>query len=173
MAEIFPFHLTTRPTEFVSSITTLRAVESADLPVLFEHQLDPEAARMAAFPSRQREAFMAHWAALLANPANAARTIVHDGNVAGNIGAWTDAATGARQVGYWIGRDYWGRGIASAALAKFIEEEKTRPLTAGVVRHNAASIRVLQKCGFVVVREERFTGRDGHSVEELILRLGA
>ena len=115
---------------------------------------------------------MAHWAKLLANPANAARTIVHDGSVAGNIGAWTDAGSGERLVGYWLGRGYWGRGIASAALAQFLDEEKTRPLSAHVVRHNAASIRVLQKCGFVAVGEERFTGSDGQAVEEIVLRLG-
>lgn len=152
-------------------VTTLRAVQSADLPVLFEHQLDPEAARLAAFPSRQHDAFMAHWAKLLANPANAARTIVHGGRVAGQIGAWTDAGSGERMVGYWIGREYWGQGIASAALAQFIGEERARPLTARVVRHNPASIRVLQKCGFVVVGEDRFTGADGQVVEEIVLRL--
>lgn len=155
----------------MSPVTTLRAVQSADLPTLFEYQLDPEAVRLAAFPSRQREAFMAHWADILANPANAARTIVHDGSVAGNIGAWTDAGTGERLVGYWIGRGYWGRGIASAALAQFLDYEKARPLTARVVRHNPASLRVLQKCGFVVIGEDRFTGRDGQPVEEFVLRL--
>jgi RimJ/RimL family protein N-acetyltransferase len=156
----------------VSPVTTLRAVLSADLPTLFEFQLDPESARLAAFPSRQRDAFMAHWTGVLANPANAALTIVRDGSVVGNIGAWTDAGTGERLVGYWIGRDYWGRGIASAALAQFLDCEQARPLTAQVAKHNAASLRVLQKCGFVVIREDRFTGSDGQPVEELVLRLG-
>ena len=155
----------------MSPITTLRAVQADDLPTLFEHQLDPEAVRLAAFPSRQREAFMAHWARVLANPANALRAIVHDGSVVGHIGAWTDAGSGERLIGYWIGRDYWGRGIASAALAQFLDWEKTRPMHAHVVRHNAASIRVLQKCGFVVVDEERFTGSDGQPGEEVALRL--
>lgn len=156
----------------MSPVTTLRAVQAADLPVLFEYQLEPEAVRLAASPSRQREAFMAHWAGILANPANAARTIIRDGSVVGHIGAWTDAGTGERLVGYWIGRGHWGRGIASAALAQFLDEEKARPLTARVVRHNPASLRVLQKCGFVVIGDERFTGPDGQPVEELVLRLG-
>ncbi|MEJ1972141.1 MAG: GNAT family N-acetyltransferase [Lacunisphaera sp.] len=156
----------------MTPVITLRAVQSADLPTLFEHQLDPEAVRLAAFPSRSREAFMAHWAGVLANPANVARTIVHNGSVAGHIGTWTDAGTGQRLVGYWIDRTYWGRGIASAALAQFLDEEKTRPLTACVARHNAASLRVLQKCGFVVVGEDRFTDAEGQSVKELVLRFG-
>src|SRR5688572_12779328 len=144
MRRIFHFIAIKHPIAAVPPVTILRAVQAADLPVLFEYQLDPEAVRMAAFPSRQRDTFMAHWARVLADPANAARVIVRDGSVVGNIGAWTDAGTGERLVGYWIGRDYWGRGIASAALEQFIDYEKARPLTARVVRHNLASIRVLQ-----------------------------
>ena len=37
----------------------------ADLPVFFEHQLDPEATHMAGFPSSDRESFMAHWNRIL------------------------------------------------------------------------------------------------------------
>jgi hypothetical protein len=39
----------------------LRNVTDEDLPIFFEHQRDPEALRMAAFPSRERDAFMIHW----------------------------------------------------------------------------------------------------------------
>lgn len=152
-------------------VIRLRAVESADLPTLFEHQLDPEATRLAGFPSRPRDAFMAHWAKIIADPALVARTIVYDGHIAGHIGAWKDAGTGEHLVGYWIGRDYWGRGIASAALAQFLDEETARPLTARVVKHNTPSLRVLQKCGFTLSGEDRFTEPDGQAIEELILTL--
>ncbi len=152
---------------------TLRAIEAADLPVFFEHQLDSEATRMAAFPSRERDAFMAHWAKILADPACVTRTVVCDGCAAGNIGAWTDADTRERLVGYWIGRDHWGQGVATAALSQFCEYERVRPLTARVAKHNAASIRVLQKCGFVLSGEDRFTGLDGQAHEEFILTLDA
>ncbi len=155
----------------VAPVIILRAVESADLPVLFEHQLDAEAVRLAAFPSREREAFMAHWAKVLANPANLARTIVWEGRVVGQIGAWTDAGSGERSVGYWIGRAHWGRGIASAALVALLDHERERPLTARVAKHNAGSIRVLQKAGFVIRGEDRFTASDGRLIEEWLLRL--
>jgi len=154
----------------MSTVISLRAVEPADLPVLFEHQLDPEATRMAAFPSRQRDAFMAHWNKILADPACAARTIVYGDQVAGYIGAWTDAESRERLVGYWIGREYWGRGIASAALVQFLDYESSRPLTARVAKHNLASLRVLQKCGFAAVGEDGFTGHDSQPVEEIVLR---
>lgn len=148
----------------------LREVVDADLPVLFEHQRDPVAVRMAAFPSRDRDAFMAHWAKLRADATNLARAIEVDGRLAGHIGSFV--RDGVREVGYWIGREFWGRGVASAALAAFLRIDKTRPLCAGVVRDNAGSIRVLEKCGFSIVRREtEFSGVRGAEIELLILRL--
>src|SRR4029077_2832758 len=49
---------------------TLREVTQEDLPIFFEHQLDAEATRMAAFPSRDHEAFMAHWARIMNKETN-------------------------------------------------------------------------------------------------------
>ena len=147
---------------------SLREVRPGDLPILFEHQLDPEGARLAAFTSRDRNAFMAHWAKIMANPACAVRVILADGSVAGNIGAWTDGAE--RLVGYWIGREFWGRGIASAALAQFLNYEATRPLTARVAKHNPASIQVLRKAGFAPTGEDAFDLPDGGKLEELVFR---
>jgi RimJ/RimL family protein N-acetyltransferase len=127
----------------------LRDVEVDDLPLFFEHQRDPIAVAMVAFRSRDRAAFDQHWAKLLADESLLKKTIVADGKVAGNIGSWT--SDGKREIGYWIDRALWGRGIATAALAAFLRLEQTRPLHAGVAKHNTASIRVLQKCGFAPV----------------------
>lgn len=148
---------------------SLREVRASDLPVFFKDQADPEGARMAAFPSRNHEAFMAHWAKIMANPACALRTVLCDGSVAGNMCAWTDGTE--RCVGYWIGREFWGRGIASAGLAQFVHYETTRPLTARVVKHNVGSIRVLQKVGFTPAGEEAFDLPGGVRLEELVFRL--
>jgi RimJ/RimL family protein N-acetyltransferase len=125
----------------------LREVVDSDLPIFFEHQGDPEAVRMAAFPSRDRDAFMTHWVKLRREPSNIIRTIVCDGQVAGNIGSWI--AEDRRLIGYWIGREFWGRGVATAALTAFVAEVKERPLHAFVAKHNVGSIRVLEKCKFV------------------------
>jgi RimJ/RimL family protein N-acetyltransferase len=125
----------------------LREVVESDLPIFFEHQRDSEGARMAAFASRDHDAFMKHWAKLRREPSNIIRTIVCDGQVAGNIGSWM--AEKRRLIGYWIGREFWGRGVATAAVAAFIAEVKDRPLHAFVARHNVGSIRVLEKCGLV------------------------
>ena len=153
---------------------SLRAVAAEDLPTFFVHQLDPEACRLAAFPSRDREAFFAHWTTnILGNPAAVCRTILANHEVAGHIGAWTDADSGDRMVGYWIGPELWGRGIASAALVQFIDWEPTRPLSARVANHNCGSIRVLEKAGFVRVAEEAFFLPGGARIEEILYRLAA
>lgn len=125
----------------------LREVVDSDLPIFFEHQRDPEAVRMAAFPSRDLDAFMLHWTKVRQEPSNITRAIVSDGQVAGNIGSWI--AADRRLVGYWIGREFWGQGIATAALAAFVADVKQRPLHAFVATHNIGSIRVLEKCEFV------------------------
>jgi RimJ/RimL family protein N-acetyltransferase len=124
----------------------IRGVEDADLETFFLQQLDPEATRMAAFPAREREPFMAHWARIRTDTTVDLRTIVVGGRVAGNIVSWDQG--GKREVGYWIGRPYWGRGIASSALALFLDVVAVRPLYAYLAVHNAGSIRVLEKCGF-------------------------
>lgn len=137
----------------MSNEIRLRNVEPADLPVFFEHQLDPDATRMAAFPARDRAAFDAHWEKnILGNPAAIKQTILVDAQVAGNIGSWPQ--DGLRLVGYWIGKQHWGKGVATRALAAFLHLVTKRPLHAHVVKHNAGSIRVLEKCGFSLDLEE-------------------
>jgi RimJ/RimL family protein N-acetyltransferase len=141
----------------------LRDVEADDLPLFFEHQRDPIAVAMVAFQSRDRAAFDQHWAKLLADDSCLKKTIIvapkafgavsAENQVAGNIGSWT--ADGKREVGYWIDRAFWGRGIATEALSAFLCLEQTRPLHAGVAKHNVASIRVLQKCGFKITSVEK------------------
>ncbi len=138
----------------------LREVAEGDLPIFFEHQLDPDATRMAAFPARDRKMFMAHWSRILDDETIITNTILFDGRVAGNIVSFVQS--GEREVGYWIGRKYWGKGVATEALSEFLGHVETRPLYAHVARHNIASIRVLEKCGFEISGEE---------VEEVILKL--
>ena len=127
----------------------LRDVAGDDLPIFFAQQCDPEANAMADFPARERDAFMAHWERVLRNMSNITRTVLVGEEVAGNVVCWEQ--DGQRYVGYWLGRSFWGRGIATAALAALVEQVRTRPLFAAVVHHNVASRRVLEKCGFCQV----------------------
>jgi RimJ/RimL family protein N-acetyltransferase len=154
----------------MSNDVSLRHVAEADLPIFFEHQLNPDANRMADFPARNWEAFSAHWRRILADDTVLLRTIQWNGRVAGNIGSWEQS--GERLVGYWIGKEYWGKGIATRALSQFVDEVKTRPLYAHVAKHNIASIRVLEKCGFAMDGEAAgVPGPGGESIGEFILML--
>jgi RimJ/RimL family protein N-acetyltransferase len=140
----------------------LRDVEPDDLPLFFEHQRDPEAVAMVAFNSRDRPAFDAHWAKILANETGLAKTIVVDGHTAGHLVSFL--RDGKPEVGYWLDRAFWGRGIATDALSAFLQLEQRRPLYAGVAKHNGASIRVLQKCGFRFVTDEHQDPGDSHVI---------
>jgi len=148
----------------------LRDVIESDLPIFFEQQSDREAAEMAAFSSRDRDGFMAHWTKIMADASIQIKTILFNGSVAGNIVCFDQL--GEREVGYWLGREYWGKGIATQALEEFLKSVDTRPLYAHVAKHNIASRRVLEKCGFTVSGEDSFFSQAlGKNIEEYILTL--
>ena len=94
---------------------------------------------------------MAHWNRILEDKSVVKKTILLQGEVAGSVVSFVHA--GEREVGYWTGREFWGRDVATRALAEFLRLEARRPLYADVARHNAASIRVLENCGFRVSAE--------------------
>ena len=147
---------------------TLRPVMADDLPIFFEQQRDPEAVHMAAFTARDPddlEAFLSHWQRVLANETNINRTILWKGQVAGNIVCYL--RDGQPEIGYWIGKEHWGRGIATQALRLFLAELEVRPLHASAARDNLASIHVLEKCGFKLSGSGRdFAAARGEEIEE-------
>lgn len=145
----------------------LRSVEPQDLETFYEHQSDHIATAMAAFTSRDRDAFMAHWARLLGDPQIAKYAIECDRAVVGNIVSFRNEA-GETLVGYWIGRNYWGAGIATRALRRFLDLQRHRPLHAYVAAANCGSIRVLEKCGFT--RSGSSVGDDGVEEVHYLLR---
>ncbi|HVK18345.1 MAG TPA: GNAT family N-acetyltransferase [Fimbriiglobus sp.] len=127
----------------------LRPVEPGDLPRMYDFQLDPDSNRMAVTIPRTREAFDSHWAKSLGDPANIVRAILLDEAFVGYVCCFP--MDGQDHVGYWIDRAYWGKGIASRAL-HLLREVTARPLVATAATSNGGSLRVLQKCGFVVER---------------------
>lgn len=111
---------------------------------------------------------MTHWTKILADESVQIKTILFNGAVAGNIVCFEQL--GEREVGYWLGREYWGKGIATQALMEFLKEIPTRPLYAHVAKHNIGSKRVLEKCGFTVAGEDRFfSAVFGKNIDEYIL----
>ena len=151
----------------------LREVRDEDLATLFEQWADPVAAHMAAFTAADHmdpDAFERRWSRLRADPTLITRAIVVDGEVVGTIGSWGDPDE--REITYWIGRSYWGKGIATCALTAFLTVDPSRPLHARVADDNVASQRVLEKCGFRVIATERgFARARSREIAEVVLRL--
>jgi RimJ/RimL family protein N-acetyltransferase len=131
----------------------LREVVPDDLPMHFAQQRDPESTRIAAVAPRDRPAFDAHWRTILEDPSVVVRTVLADGTPVGSVLSFL--RDGRRHVGYWIAREHWGRGIATAALGALLDEVRERPLFATVAAGNHGSRRVLERCGFRPVGEER------------------
>jgi len=157
-------------------VALLREVRDTDLDVLFSHWTDPEANRVAAFapadPS-DREAFDERWRRIRESDDSTALVIEVDGKVVGSISSWTNE--GEREVTYWIGREHWGKGIATRALAEFLADvERTRPIQASTADDNVGSQRVLEKCGFRRVGVGRaFATSRGEELDEVFFRLDA
>jgi RimJ/RimL family protein N-acetyltransferase len=158
----------------MTSDVILRDMIVDDLPIFFEYQLDPTANYMAAFTAKNpadRNAFTAHWKKILYDGHVAKKTIIFNGQVAGQVLSFQQF--GEPEVSYWIGKEYWGKGVATTALSQFLNHLKIRPLYARAAKDNIASIRVLEKCGFTVFGEDKgFSNAREEDVEEFILKLG-
>jgi RimJ/RimL family protein N-acetyltransferase len=158
----------------MSNKLVLRNVVNDDLPIFFEYQLDQEANYMAAFTAKDptnREAFMAHWHRILADKTNIIQTIIFNGQVAGSVSSYEEE--GKPEVTYWLGKEYWGKGIATWALQEFLaQKNQIRPIYARVAKDNLGSRRVLEKCSFRIIGESKgFANARGQEIEELLLEL--
>ncbi len=153
---------------------TIRNARQSDLEAFYQHQLDPEYNRMAAFGSavpEDRTAFMDHKNKILRDPTCLLYTIELDLEPIGNIGSFF--FDGERDLCYGIAKEHWGKGFVTQAVQAFLLVEQTRPLGARVAIHNLGSIRVLEKCGFVYVKSEHgFSDFLQTTVEEKIFSLG-
>lgn len=152
---------------------TLREVQDDDIPFFFAHQLDREANLMAAFtvadPS-DRDAHNARWERLRKDPSIIQRTILGDDKVVGSIAIYGEPE--AREITYWIGKQYWGQGVASKAAQLLLQEVTERPIYARVAKDNLGSMRVLEKCGFVIVMGDKgFANARGKEIEEWVMKL--
>jgi RimJ/RimL family protein N-acetyltransferase len=157
----------------MNSNIQLRDVADTDLPIFFAQQQEPAGIQMAAFTAKEpsdREAFDNHWAKIRADVGITMQTILYEGDVAGSIGyhSWF----GDPEITYWVGEKFWGKGIATAAVQQFLSQLPTRPLFARVAQDNIGSLRVLQKCGFVITGEDRgFAHGRGQEITEYLLTL--
>jgi [ribosomal protein S5]-alanine N-acetyltransferase len=153
---------------------SVRPLREDDLPALFDIQLDRAAQRLAAFTdeatAHDRDAYVTKFRRLLTDEAVVLRAVEVDGEVVGSVAAFP--IEGDIEVTYWVRTDWWGRGVASAALAALLTEVSMRPLHARVVADNVGSLRVLERNGFARIgSEESFAPARQAVVTEVVLRL--
>lgn len=150
----------------------LRNIIQDDLPIFFEQQNEPTAIYMAAFTAKDptnQEAFNAHWQKISTTDTVIIRTIVWDGQVAGYVLSYED--DGKPEISYWLGKAFWGQGIAAQALKAFLAKaNQIRPIYGRSAKDNLGSIRVLEKCGFQITGETTgFANARGEEIEELVM----
>jgi RimJ/RimL family protein N-acetyltransferase len=159
----------------LTSGVVLRDVVAADLAIFFEQQRDASANHMAAFGAKDPaswEDFAAHWAQIEAEDTTTIKTILFNGAVAGHVLSFEHFDN--LEVAYWIGKSYWGQGVATSALTLLLRQITTRPVYACAVKDNRASLRVLEKCGFQIAGADTgFSHARDQEVEEFILILAA
>ena len=157
----------------MTNTLSLRDVTADDLPIFFEQQLDADANSMAVFTAEDPTdfaAFMADWTKTLTDPRTMTKTILFDGQVAGYISV--RGLSFQSRIAYWIGKAFWGKGVASQALAQLLDQVAERPLFATVAYDNLASLRVLEKCGFTMCGVyEGFSNARGLEVVTYVMEL--
>ena len=152
---------------------TLTETEKDDLNTLFQFQLNEEANYLAAFTSEDpanKAAYLEKYTKNLANPTVTMRTIKADGVIVGSVAKFV--LENEPEITYWIDRNFWGQGIATTALTEFLQIEKVRPIYGRVAFDNHGSQKVLEKCGFIKIGEDKgFAAARKAAIEEYIYQL--
>ncbi|MGN6163533.1 MAG: GNAT family N-acetyltransferase [Flavisolibacter sp.] len=152
---------------------TLRQTVIDDLECFFNFQLDKEAIHLAAFTPKDptdKPAYLNKYTKLLSNPVINMRTIILNDVIVGSISKFE--IEGDAEITYWIDKNFWGKGIASAALKNFLTIENARPIFGRVAFDNLGSQKVLEKCGFVRIGKDKgFANARQAEIEEFIYKL--
>lgn len=151
----------------------LRQTEESDLELFFQFQLDKEAGYLAAFMPKDptdKDVYLEKYTKHLHDPAINMRTILVDDTIVGSIAKFE--IEGDTEITYWIDRNFWGKGIATTALKKFLTIENARPIFGRVAFDNLGSLKVLEKCGFVKIGADKgFANARQKEIEEFIYKL--
>ncbi|TPN82793.1 GNAT family N-acetyltransferase [Aquimarina algicola] len=151
----------------------LKCTTQDDLEILFLFQLDEDSNYLAAFTSKNpsdKAAYIKKWTRLLSDEKINVRTILLKNKIVGSIAKFEMEDNA--EITYWIGKEFWGKGIATTALKKFLEVEKTRPLFGRIAFDNLGSKKVLENCGFSQIGTEKgFANAREKEIEEIIFKL--
>jgi RimJ/RimL family protein N-acetyltransferase len=163
---------------FALSRCVLREWRDGDEPSLAHHADNPNVARHLrdGFPQPYTLRDAAAWIASVRNAAPPMQfAIVVDRHAVGGIGITMqhDIFRRSAEIGYWLGEDFWGRGIMAEAVAAVTAYAfRTFDLAhvfAGVFEGNRASARVLEKAGFALEgRLRKHVTKNGVTMDELV-----
>ena len=140
-----------------SSRLLLRPLLESDVQALFELDSDPEVSRYNLWETHQNLkdtlAYIAEARARLERWEALEWGVELNGQLVGTVGLYSlDFNKGLAEIGYSLGRTYWGKGIATeaaqTAITFGIEVLSLREIWAESVEKNTASARVLEKLGF-------------------------
>lgn len=152
---------------------TLTKTTEEDLHSLFQFQIDAEAIYMAAFTPKDpndKSAYIEKYTKLINDPTINMRTIRINGEIVGSISKFV--MEGDAEITYWIDRKFWGQGIGTTALTDFLSIEPTRPIYGRVAIDNYGSQKVMEKCGFVRIGEDKgYANARQSEIEEFIYKL--
>ena len=155
------------------STLILRPTVVDDLEFLFTFQLDKEAIHLAAFTPKDpadKTAYRTKYTKLLSDPTVNNQTIIVDDIIAGSVAKFI--LHGDAEITYWIDKKFWGKGVATKALKNFLAVELTRPLFGRVAFDNYGSQKVLEKCGFIKIGNDKgFANARQAEIEEFIYKL--
>jgi len=149
---------------------TLRAPDGGDADRIAALANDIDIARMTTsmphpYSRADAEAFLAR--AQSVDPDREVALAIDDGRdgLIGVVGLFPHGPLGP-EIGYWLGRDYWGRGYATEAASAILlwagKDWGRRVVMSGHFADNPASGRVLEKAGFLYtgeVQSRRSTAR--------------
>ena len=161
------------PVDIDLSNVRIQPTLQGDLAPLFEQQSDPAANYMAAFTAPDpydRDAYMQKWLGVLDNPEIAMWSIYCDTVLLGSVLVYR--MDGEPQLSYWIGKPFWGMGIATRAVELLLAQFTERPLYASAAEDNLGSRTVLVTCGFQSLRTEiGYANARKADIAEVIYRL--
>ena len=159
---------------------TVRRIEEGDLAALMEVNGDEEVTRYLPYPAWKSDEDAHAWFARMARiqeDGSALQLVVVENASGKPVGTCLvfryDRKHGRAELGYVLGRAYWGRGYMSEVLNALVDAAfgtlDIRRLEAEIDPANVSSRRVLQRLGFKreALLRERFVDKDGFSDSEI------
>ncbi len=139
----------------------LRPFVHTDAPLIVEYLNDPLVTQYLSsrLPSPYTLTDAFEWIETGCHDQQISRAIEVDGKFCGSVGAYlnVDGKSDTVEIGYWLGKRYWGQGIAIQVVEQFtltlFNRHNIKRIINPVSAANIASIRVMEKSGYQLEKE--------------------